>query len=100
MAEPAPPQPMPGTKAWLPDPTGRFDRRLWDGKMWTDNVVKGDDDVAKDPAPRTDHELFIEIRDYARRIYVLLVWMLVVIPVVAVIVALVISSAAEAASDF
>jgi hypothetical protein len=26
---------------WYPDPTGRFDRRYWDGSVWTDFAARG-----------------------------------------------------------
>jgi hypothetical protein len=32
---------MSGTGQWFPDPTGRSDRRYWDGKTWTDQVSRG-----------------------------------------------------------
>jgi hypothetical protein len=27
--------------AWHPDPTGRFDQRWWDGRLWTEHVERG-----------------------------------------------------------
>ena len=27
--------------AWHPDPTGRFDLRYWDGRLWTEHVTRG-----------------------------------------------------------
>jgi hypothetical protein len=26
---------------WLPDPTGRFERRYWSGREWTEHVTSG-----------------------------------------------------------
>ena len=31
---------MAGTGQWFPDPTGRSDRRYWDGKAWTDQISR------------------------------------------------------------
>jgi hypothetical protein len=31
-----------GGASWLPDPTGRFERRFWDGTAWTTAVMTGD----------------------------------------------------------
>jgi len=38
------PPPPPGAQpaAWLSDPTGRHERRYWDGSRWTAHVVDGD----------------------------------------------------------
>lgn len=38
MPFPAPPAPAP---AWNADPTGRFERRFWDGLRWTQHVTSG-----------------------------------------------------------
>lgn len=32
-----------GGALWLPDPTGRFDQRYWDGGAWTTAVMRGQD---------------------------------------------------------
>ncbi|HEY5886486.1 MAG TPA: DUF2510 domain-containing protein [Acidimicrobiales bacterium] len=37
--------------AWYRDPSGRYERRWWDGDAWTDRVADGDD-VASDPPVR------------------------------------------------
>ncbi len=37
--------------AWYRDPSGRYERRWWDGDAWTDRVANGDD-VASDPPVR------------------------------------------------
>jgi hypothetical protein len=29
-----------GTGQWFPDPTGRGDRRFWDGRSWTDQISR------------------------------------------------------------
>jgi len=29
-----------GTGQWFPDPTGRGDRRYWDGRSWTDQISR------------------------------------------------------------
>ena len=29
-----------GTGQWFPDPTGRGDRRYWDGRFWTDQISR------------------------------------------------------------
>jgi hypothetical protein len=34
--------------AWHPDPTGRYDLRYWDGRLWTDHVSR-DGEQATDP---------------------------------------------------
>ncbi|MEZ5273827.1 MAG: DUF2510 domain-containing protein [Ilumatobacteraceae bacterium] len=34
------PPPPPGAQ-WAPDPTGRHQLRLWDGRQWTPNVSNG-----------------------------------------------------------
>jgi hypothetical protein len=34
-------QAPPGQPDWLPDPTGRFESRYWDGTSWTQAVMKG-----------------------------------------------------------
>jgi Protein of unknown function (DUF2510) len=31
----------PGNPQWLPDPTGRYERRFWDGSTWTSQTVNG-----------------------------------------------------------
>ena len=31
---------MAGTGQWFPDPTGRSDRRYWDGNAWTDQITR------------------------------------------------------------
>jgi Protein of unknown function (DUF2510) len=31
---------MAGSGQWFPDPTGRSDRRYWDGKSWTDQISR------------------------------------------------------------
>jgi hypothetical protein len=36
--------------AWHPDPVGRFDLRWWDGRLWTDHVVR-DGEQTQDPEP-------------------------------------------------
>ena len=41
----APPPDQPG---WLPDPTGRFESRYWDGTKWTQAVMRGEQ-VDTDP---------------------------------------------------
>ena len=33
----APPRPTPGSQ-WAPDPTGRHQLRLWDGRQWTAHI--------------------------------------------------------------
>jgi hypothetical protein len=36
------PAPRPPTRpAWYPDPSGRHERRYWDGAQWTENVLDG-----------------------------------------------------------
>lgn len=42
------PQAAPGRAGWLPDPTGRFDTRYWDGTAWTQAVMR-DGQVDSDP---------------------------------------------------
>jgi Protein of unknown function (DUF2510) len=37
-----------GQPGWLPDPTGRFDSRYWDGTSWTQAVMRGGE-VDTDP---------------------------------------------------
>ena len=34
--------------AWHPDPTGRFDQRWWDGRLWTEHVMRGEEQ-SEDP---------------------------------------------------
>jgi hypothetical protein len=34
--------------AWHPDPTGRYDLRYWDGRLWTEHVARGGEQ-ATDP---------------------------------------------------
>jgi hypothetical protein len=34
--------------AWHPDPTGRFEQRWWDGRLWTEHVVR-DGERSEDP---------------------------------------------------
>jgi hypothetical protein len=34
-------QAPPGQPNWLPDPTGRFESRYWDGTSWTQAVMRG-----------------------------------------------------------
>jgi len=43
-------QPVPGNAGWLDDPTGRFDKRYWDGAQWTQAVWRGTE-VESDPEP-------------------------------------------------
>lgn len=31
---------MTGPGQWFPDPTGRSDRRFWDGTSWTDQIIR------------------------------------------------------------
>jgi hypothetical protein len=38
----------PSPPAWHPDPTGRFDQRWWDGSLWTEHVMRGEEQ-AEDP---------------------------------------------------
>jgi hypothetical protein len=33
----------PSPAAWHPDPTGRFDLRYWDGSLWTEHVLRGEE---------------------------------------------------------
>jgi hypothetical protein len=40
----------PSPAAWHPDPTGRFDQRWWDGALWTEHVMRGDEQTV-DPEP-------------------------------------------------
>ena len=35
--------------AWYPDPSGRHERRWWDGDHWTDRVADGDQEAADPP---------------------------------------------------
>jgi hypothetical protein len=57
MSTPAPPPmrsttppPPPGTPAdWLPDPTGRFVHRYWDGTRWTEHVHDGTQQTTDQP---------------------------------------------------
>jgi Protein of unknown function (DUF2510) len=41
-------QAPPGQPSWLPDPTGRFESRYWDGTCWTQAVMRGGE-VDTDP---------------------------------------------------
>jgi Protein of unknown function (DUF2510) len=41
-------QAPPGQPNWLPDPTGRFESRYWDGTCWTQAVMRGGE-VDTDP---------------------------------------------------
>ena len=41
-------QAPPGQPDWLPDPTGRFESRYWDGTSWTQAVMRGGE-VDTDP---------------------------------------------------
>lgn len=50
---PPPPGAMPtpaASPSWLPDPTGRFEHRWWDGGQWTGLVANGGQQ-ATDPTP-------------------------------------------------
>jgi hypothetical protein len=59
VSTPAPPPPppstapaplAPGTPAdWMPDPTGRFEHRYWDGARWTEHVVANDQQTTDQP---------------------------------------------------
>ncbi len=46
----APAPPEPGDPAWYADPTGRFERRYFDGAFWTTHVTpgKGDEVTGED----------------------------------------------------
>lgn len=36
----AKPQALPSEPGWYPDPTGRFDRRYFSGRFWTEHVTR------------------------------------------------------------
>lgn len=36
---------------WLPDPTGRFEHRYWDGAWWTHHVSRGGTSAVDPPRP-------------------------------------------------
>jgi hypothetical protein len=47
---PSLPPPPPGTAAdWLPDPSGRFVHRYWDGSRWTEHVHDGTNQATDQP---------------------------------------------------
>lgn len=47
------PQGAQGGAAWLPDPSGRFDARYWDGSAWTTAVIR-DGEADTDVVPQAD----------------------------------------------
>lgn len=55
--EPLPPPPATGAE-WYPDPSGRFDKRYWNGRAWTfhvgrvsDKSTHRDPPTAREPTP-------------------------------------------------
>jgi hypothetical protein len=45
-----PPSPDQNGEGWYPDPTGRFDQRMWNGRAWTFHVAtNADKSTHRDP---------------------------------------------------
>ena len=46
---------MTATPDWHPDPTGRYERRYWNGSAWTEHVLRGSqestDPIVPAPTP-------------------------------------------------